>query len=275
MTHPVVVGVSFEDHWDPLGGLAVVLARALGADVTLLHVLAKGADPAEEKWGETLESWFSERGVRATMEWAHGDPAGVLLQRADPDRASALLLGTSTVQNSTVRGFLGSSVSRVLREGRGRIGVVPDATNEPGADGVNRVLFPTDFSDVSNNTLTDAHALTRAMDAELHLLHVVRSPTQRGVFFEQPLPPSRDERDNLGRARVQLKKLRTSIGGDAEVHTMMAPTPAHGVVARADEIGADLVIMPSRGAGLVSRLLLGSVADAVVRMASQPVLVLK
>ena len=275
MTLPVVVGVSFEDNWAPMGGLAVELARAFGTDVVLLHAREPGVAEADEAWGEELVAWFGERGVLAEMRWERGEPAGVLLEWADPGRAEVLVLGTSTVQNSALRGFLGGSVSRVLHEGKGRIAVVPDAAEALGEDGIGKVLFPTDFSEVAERALGDAVGLVTGLGAELHLLHVVRSPTKRGVFFEQPLPPSRDERDNLGRARVKLKKLRSAIGGDAGVCAMMAASPAHGVVKRVGEVGAGLVIIPSRGAGLVGRLLLGSVADAVVRMVGVGVVVVK
>ena len=275
MTKPVVVAVSFENHWGPMGGIAAALAEARGTDLRLVHVGDPDEDVKELGWGDMLVEWFDGMGVRAEMVWETGNPGQVLLAHAYPGVSSALVLGTCAAHNATLRGFLGSTVSRVLREGSGLLAVVPDEGRAPKEKGSRKVLFPTDLSEASLGVLDDVGGLAGGLGGELHLLNVVRRPTKRGVWIEEEIPPSQDERINLAHARSELKRLRSRVGGEAEVNAVLAETPAHGVVDEAERIDADLIAMPSRGAGLVSRVVLGSVADAVVRMAKRPVLVFK
>jgi nucleotide-binding universal stress UspA family protein len=119
---------------------------------------------------------------------------------------------------------------------------------------IRTVVFPTDFSDCSRRAGVQAADVARHFGAQLHVLHVddpVAAPT----------PPSR-----LTRATADLDV-------DGEVTTAIAlGVPAHAICAYARGVDADLIVMGTHGRTGVSRAVLGSVAEAVVRHARCPVM---
>jgi|SRR5438034_7201188 len=119
---------------------------------------------------------------------------------------------------------------------------------------VRTLVFPTDFSDCSRHAGDRAADIARHFGARLHVLHVDPPVTA-------PAPPSR-----LGAAAGDL-------GADLDVTTATTSgTPAHAICAYARRIGADLIVMGTHGRTGVSRAVLGSVAEAVVRHARCPVM---
>ena len=117
-----------------------------------------------------------------------------------------------------------------------------------------QVLFPTDYSDVSLKAGHMAGALARHFKAKLHVVHVVPPVTDPG--------PS----DSLPAAVVDLGP-----GLDA-VTALLFGRPAREIVSYASRHGIDLIVMGTHGRTGVSRTLLGSVAEAVIRRAGCPVL---
>jgi nucleotide-binding universal stress UspA family protein len=119
-----------------------------------------------------------------------------------------------------------------------------------------RVVVPFDFTEPSLEALRTAREFVTG-PAHLYAIHVV---TDRG-----------DERQALQR----LEKALAEAGlGDARP-AVASGDPAAAIVKHAERVGADLVVIPSRGGSGLSRLLLGSVALEVVRSSSCPVLVLR
>jgi nucleotide-binding universal stress UspA family protein len=112
-----------------------------------------------------------------------------------------------------------------------------------------RILFPTDFSDVSREAGATAAALARQFDAELTILYVVPPVTD----------PSPSER---------LGPLAAELGQGITIKTEVASgIPARRIVAYAQQHGIDLIVMGTHGRTGISRALLGSVTEAVVRRA--------
>ncbi|HEV8585855.1 MAG TPA: universal stress protein [Methylomirabilota bacterium] len=119
---------------------------------------------------------------------------------------------------------------------------------------VRTIVFPTDFSDCSRHAGVRAADLARRFGAHLHVLHVdppVTTPT--------------------GAAR--LGSAVAALGDDLDVTTATtAGIPARAICAYARRVGADLIVMGTHGRTGISRALLGSVAEAVVRRAECPVM---
>lgn len=180
---------------------------------------------------------------------------------------------------------------------------------------ISRILVPTDFSKGSERARTMAQRLAGMLGAELVVLHVLpatpvemtaryaleesraaerarQAEHQLGIPRDDagefpPLPttfagPLSGERlsdfSDAGREwAVKLEEWATH--GDAagcKVSTLLrVGTPYREIVAAARDEGADLVLMATHGRGEVHRLLVGSVADKVIRMAPCPVLTVK
>ncbi len=125
------------------------------------------------------------------------------------------------------------------------------------------VLIATDFGPASTHALRMAADLASSLDARLSVVHVV-APAP----YPYPVPPS-DEA--VAKARGELEDLAESLGGKAST-ILREGRPAEEIAAVAAEIEADLVVIGSRGRRGIRRALLGSVAEAVVRLAPAPVL---
>lgn len=131
------------------------------------------------------------------------------------------------------------------------------------------VLVPIDFSEVSFDALDEALAMV-ASPADVHAIHVLPALDSEADFLRGAFDPTcRD-----GRAEAALQARMD--GGREGVQVHVRTGVAGDVIAEAaTEFGCDLIVIPSRGRSGLSRLLLGSVAERVLRMATCPVLVLR
>ncbi|MEX2174725.1 MAG: universal stress protein [Pirellulaceae bacterium] len=133
------------------------------------------------------------------------------------------------------------------------------------------VIVPVDFSSESIGAI-DVGLQLVDNPAHLHVVHVVvdTTPLEAGEVWGVVDPQSRiDQMEKVLDQRLAGEKYaglqRTVILGE----------PAHGIANFAQEKGAELIVIPSHGRTGITRLLIGSVAERVVRLAHCPVLVLR
>ena len=141
---------------------------------------------------------------------------------------------------------------------------------------IQSILVPVDFSAASERALASARDLAAAFGATIHLLHVFESPLAMGAFLDMYTPAPDDYVESLAmRVRAQLEALLTEqerTGGRAVVAARMG-MPGDEILNYAREHGAiDLIVLGTSGRGRVARLMMGSVADMIVRAAPCPVL---
>ena len=141
---------------------------------------------------------------------------------------------------------------------------------------ITRILVATDFSAASDAALAFARTLASRFGASLHLLHILEDPYVTGAFApEVYAPPPAGLRESwLRSAEATMAMLVTEADTAAfNITTDVVFGPiAHTIVERASQIGADLIVMGTHGRGGVAHLLMGSVAERVVRTAGCPVL---
>ena len=136
------------------------------------------------------------------------------------------------------------------------------------------VLCPTDFSDVSARAETYAAALARHYDASLHLLHVDPPMPVMAPYGEIPVDARMfEEQREIAEAELVKAGERARAGGITVDTTMKGGHPAREILALADRAQADMLVIGTHGRGGVEHLLLGSVAEKIMRTASCPVLV--
>ncbi|MFB6141999.1 MAG: universal stress protein [Halorientalis sp.] len=137
-----------------------------------------------------------------------------------------------------------------------------------------RVLVPMDGSDQAWTAWE--FALREYPDAELVVLHVI-DPASAGYSAQMSLPSVAEEWYERARDEAQdlFERVRDAAGErDATVTTdTVVGKPASAIVEYADEHEVDHVVMGSHGRSGVSRILLGSVAESVVRKSPVPVTV--
>jgi nucleotide-binding universal stress UspA family protein len=136
---------------------------------------------------------------------------------------------------------------------------------------IRTVLHPTDFSDEARPAFEVACALARDYRAKLVLLHVV-PPTRvyapDGIAV--PFPP-----EEPYDARVRLARLRPDDPLVDVEHHVLEGDPAAEVLKLAEAAHADVIVMGTHGTSGLMRLLMGSVAEHVMRKAPCPVLTVR
>ena len=141
---------------------------------------------------------------------------------------------------------------------------------------IKRILVPTDFSEPADAALAYALDLARMFGAAVSLVHVFDDPIDQTLFTEQyiPVPPDlRDELLRTARKRLEDRVLRAA-GSDISFAILVGPT-AQGIVNGARDQEADLIVMGTHGRRGAAHLLLGSVAEQVIRTAPCPVLTVR
>lgn len=139
---------------------------------------------------------------------------------------------------------------------------------------VNRILVPTDFSETARRAFEYAVELARLAKAPLRIVHAHALPVvyvAEGVF----VPPVWNEAEVRLELEQSLAKLAAEARerGVADVSTKVLEGGAWPVIVKAaEEGGFDLIVMGTHGHGGLKHLLLGSVAEHVVRKAGCPVL---
>jgi|MudIll2142460700_1097286.scaffolds.fasta_scaffold731390_1 nucleotide-binding universal stress UspA family protein len=134
-----------------------------------------------------------------------------------------------------------------------------------------KILFPTDFSHTGDAALDLATSLARERGAKLLIVHVEEPPAAYGageMYYGMPDPVTEDLRkmlEQVGPPDPQVPCERRLITGD----------PATAIAQLAQEEGVELIVMGTHGRTGLMRLLMGSVAEAVVRRAPCPVLTLR
>ena len=140
------------------------------------------------------------------------------------------------------------------------------------------ILVATDFSEPSLAALRCGREFARTYGATLHVMYVADSATER--YSGDPfvaLPPEL-QADIENAAKNQLDRLVTDADRRelrAIVVLRTATSPAAAIVAYAQASEIDMIVMGTHGRGGLSHLLLGSVADRVVRTAPCPVVVIR
>jgi len=139
---------------------------------------------------------------------------------------------------------------------------------------IHTILHPTDFSAGSAEAFHLACALARDYGARLIVLHVMERPLliYSGVMAAPPPPEiSAEERQAL---REKLQQLHAEPTLDIE-HLLVEGDPTTAILRFSGDRHCDLIVMGSHGRRGIGRLLLGSVAEQVLRQATCPVLTVK
>lgn len=134
-----------------------------------------------------------------------------------------------------------------------------------------KILFPTDFSHTGDAALELATALARERGATLVIVHVEEPPAAYGggeMYYGMPEPATDD-------LEQMLKEVVPTTPDVAFEHRLITGDPASAIAKLAEEENMELIVMGTHGRTGLMRLLMGSVAEAVVRHASCPVLTYK
>ena len=142
-----------------------------------------------------------------------------------------------------------------------------------------RILVATDFGEAAEVALTYGRELARTFGAQLDVLHVADNVLARGVVGEGYMVSFTEMQQDVEAAALRnLERLifeedRQLLGARTVLRTAASPAPA--IVEYAREAGINLIVIGTHGRGAMAQLLMGSVAERVVRTAPCPVLTVR
>lgn len=200
-------------------------------------------------------------------------PAEQIVDYTDEKDIDLVVMGTHG-RRGVDRMLFGSVTEEVVREADcPTLTVRTDADVAPG-QAVRRILVPVDFSDASDVAVDHAKEIALTYGAELDLLHVVEQPFYPSAYgIDSVTFPTQEVVD---RVEKQLGEMaRTEIGYE---HVMVEATvgdPADEILRHVDDNESDLVVIATHGRTGLDRILLGSVAERVLRQSPTPVFVVK
>jgi nucleotide-binding universal stress UspA family protein len=143
---------------------------------------------------------------------------------------------------------------------------------------IKRVLAPTDFSGHSEHAVRYACSLAERFEAELHLVHILSEIIPAGPDpLLMPVMPPQFYEESERRAKETLRHLlRPAWGKPASVTTAVRwGSPVEAIVDYCKELAIDLLVIATHGRTGLSHVLLGSVAERIVREGPCPVLTIR
>ena len=262
------------------------LGKTYEATVDVVHVLAlyPGIYPAVQDHLETDESLadavrrLQQPAASVTGQQLIGIPSVQICEVAMRLDASLIVLGTHG-RTGLERILLGSTAERVLT-----MAPCPVLTvREPnGSEGWHKrvpikfehIIVPIDFSDCSRDALESGIQIAKDFNASLTLLHVLE-PVSYGNDFTLGHTAEQGQLDERidSQLRVCLSAIQSAGVSVREVIRGGVPTDSILEVVHAS--ACDLIVMGAHGRRGIAHLMMGSVAEAVLRRASCPVLAMK
>jgi nucleotide-binding universal stress UspA family protein len=214
-------------------------------------------------------------------EVAHPSAAGGILRYAAEHDADVIVMGTHG-RRGVQRLLIGSVAEEVVRRAECPVFTIRSSDEDPDADepvprdvSVGRILVPVDLSEHTDALVAHAQEVALAYDASIELLHVVERVALPPAYGLEPL--ALDSTDVKERAREDLDRRADELSEDGiEVFvTVRTGYPSEVILESAADGDVDLVMVATHGFSGVKRLLLGSVAERVVRRVECPVLTVK
>jgi universal stress protein A len=142
---------------------------------------------------------------------------------------------------------------------------------------IKTILVPTDFSGCADEALERATQLAKLTQAEIHLLHAYELPMPLvGVDVPLSLPQEFYDQVRDGAKRGVDKRIsKVATEGVKATGSVVLDSPTRAILDAAVKMHADLIVMGTHGRTGMKHVLLGSVAERVVRLASCPVMTVK
>ena len=271
--------------------LAGSLAHREGARLLVLHVANPVTDaanvllddPSLTRQRQRLEQLQLEApGVPFESRLAFGGAATEILKTAQETGCGMIVMGTRG-RTGLGRLLMGSVAEQVVRNAPCPVVTVNSPSREPAeaevssvtAAPIRAVLHPTDFSGPCAEAFRVACELAGDQSARLTVVHVVVPPAMSQM--NQPVPPPVPE-DPRGKLEELLRLAKAAAPGlqvDYRVEKGVKGDTGPRIIGAAQETQCDLIVMGTHGRTGLGRVLMGSVAEQVLRTAPCPVVTVK
>ena len=286
MFNRILVPTDFSRASDAALAHARMLAGSTGATVHVLHIVDNGflatvlADPRDYESAayEKLQQRLLGESPDSILVVERSEaPADEITRYARAHNIDLIVMGTHG-RGRMAHLLLGSVAEKVARTAPCPVLTMRETPRTPGGRRP-RILVPTDFSPCSDEALGCAKRIAAKMRGSVCLVHVIDHPAI-GVTFRSELcaPESLEaRRDQTESARIELGRRLLADSRSRIVTTVdiVFGASAAMISAYAADHAFDMIVMGTHGRRGIAHLLMGSVAESVIRTAPCPVLTVK
>lgn len=271
----ILCAIDFSKHSAAALRVAGGLARAAGAEVTLLHVqrleapeyftVAQVKDlsaqlrrslTAARKYAEDFAGTHLPKGVEHSTIILEADPVDAILKTLQESKADLLAMGTHGRRGLT-RFRMGSVSESAMRQASKPVLTTGPAVRlAPGLGTIRKVLCPVDYSELAHRALEHAAAIAEMTGAELLVTHVLEEAGKPQTARQQLC----DWVPSQVRKRCTVREV------------VRSGQPAEQTLLEADRSQADLIVIGAQHRNVLGSLLFGSTTEMVIRGAACPVL---
>jgi nucleotide-binding universal stress UspA family protein len=285
-SHTVLIPLDGSELAERALGFAETIARVTGCSLTLVSVLRpedtgplglspddrrrvhRRASSALRSYLETVAGPLRAHGMTVSCKVLTGNAAHRILSYARTLHADAIVMSTHG-RGGLKRLFLGSVADKVIRQADRPVLISGKLRRLGGRTGIKleRLLVPLDGSSMAEAALAPAMALAEAAGASLTLVRVEpwRLTALAPGYEIPPTPPEFDESMEQ-EAASYLAGIRDRIAAKVRTNTFFfRGEPNAQIISCAEREDADLIVMSSHGRGGLTRAVLGSTADRVIR----------
>ena len=283
---------------------AVELAWNTGSELYLIHVWSvplyyhpewhgypaqyeKQREEARRQLDEQVEKISTAGGVVAEAHLAIGAPDEEIVATAEDIGVGLVVMGSRGLSGLR-RSLLGSVSESVVSHAHCPVLVMRRELGREARAGQRRVekisIFPTKILVATDGSPSSARAVQEAVDlahdtdSELHLVHVMPVSTlysSADMVLAAGIPLYEESHKKAERILAEDVERAKEAGAPAAEAHLLEGKPDAGVVTLAEEVGAGLIVVGSRGFGALARALLGSTSTSIVRHAHCPVMVIR
>ena len=237
-------------------------------------------------YAEPVRARLMEAGLSVNITIPQGDPGDVIVEEADREPGTLITM-SSHGRSGASRWWTGSVADRVLHKTASPLLMIrPGDRRGAAAEGkFGRIVVPVDGSEMAEQALDHASHLGKSMGLVVELVRAIpsveeyNSLARLGPASLVSQAPSYAEYRGIveGEARDYLAELAGRLKGDgAQVDWRVLHGPAAAAIIDHSVASEDaLLVMTTHGRSGVARMVLGSVAERVVRQSGEPVLLIR
>lgn len=259
------------------------------ADVCALHVLQvtkvagdetkSGYELAVEE-GEKIqkaaEKTATDLGRAIETELLEGNVAKTIIKYAEESNTDHIIMG-SRGQTGLKQTVLGSVAAAVIRQASSPVTVVPERIEEPKhRTKINRVLVPLDGS--AEGTVALRYAFETFPEAVFTVAYVVDTITEYSDSYKQSSRQSKRRqkgtRDKTDQIFATVTELSNEYNVDCSPLTLTGAVP-DALLSCAEDTDVEYIVIGSRNLAHLTKAILGSVSEAVVRRSPVPITVIR
>jgi nucleotide-binding universal stress UspA family protein len=283
-------GSAFSEQVLPI---AAILAKRAAAAVHIVTVSAPAPVPAaavpEDWWLPGDRNWEEEFLTSAAARVSEGEqrpvvtallsgPTALAIHHYAVEQSADLIIMATHGRSGLSRLWLGSVADRLVRHSTVPVLLVrPETDVQPRDEGseppFRHILIPLDGSPLAERIIGYATRLGTLVGASYTLVRVVQpttpAPGTRATSDEDETEHRREARRYLA---VMAERLQDAGHRVTRTSVLVDPVPATAIPGFARAVGADLIALATHGRGGLSRAILGSVADKLLRSSPVPVL---